>query len=284
MVDEQFDRILEGLDACRPGSDDLARLAQDHPEIAARLAEHPQLARWQRRVEAIDRQIADAMHAVPVPDGLAARLLAKLPIERSSPSSAPVHVSRVSGRSSSTEGVSISDRTDLLLRIRYSRRAWALGGALALAASLLVAASLGLFGSAPQPLFVENLESTALAWYGDLDLAWQTSTPPASHPVSQRVLPTPQGWQRFDASSDRSSVAYDLTPRGAAHRVTLLVARVSVPTLAGSPPSRPPVATLGRLIATWQEGEFLYVLVIEGTESLDALYRRYVDTKTGPIA
>jgi hypothetical protein len=34
-------------------------------------------------------------------------------------------------------------------------------------------------------------------------------------------------------------------------------------------------------VAAWQEGDMLYVLVIEGPEHH---YRRYVDTKTGPVA
>ncbi len=59
--------LHELLDACRPGSDDLAQ-----PEMAAVRAEleaNPTARRHAGRVEQFDRNVAAALHDVPLPEG-----------------------------------------------------------------------------------------------------------------------------------------------------------------------------------------------------------------------
>src|SRR5688572_11232473 len=76
MVDRE---LLERIDACRPGSDDLhdPRLAP----LADELAESPIKRDLYQRVQALDAVIGEAIDDVPLPAGLSERLLASLAVE-----------------------------------------------------------------------------------------------------------------------------------------------------------------------------------------------------------
>jgi hypothetical protein len=78
MHDEssQHERILEALDACRAGHDDLHDA--DLAALAARLAEDADLRDRLARVQRLDVRLAEAIDDVPVPEGLAERLLVAL--------------------------------------------------------------------------------------------------------------------------------------------------------------------------------------------------------------
>ena len=64
-------------------------------------------------------------------------------------------------------------------------------------------------------------------------------------------------------------------------RVTLLVVRARTVGLGPVPPPRPAFASQGRAIAAWQEGDLLYVLVVEDPAGG---YRRFVNPDPGPLA
>ncbi len=74
--DRPVSRWIEAIDACRPGSDDLAQ--GELVDFAAELDRNPILAREFRRVQQLDTALVEAVADVPLPEGLQERLLAGL--------------------------------------------------------------------------------------------------------------------------------------------------------------------------------------------------------------
>ena len=70
------ERLLEALEACRPGSADLSDPALAH--LAAEIAVDPALERLYERLQQIDARVAAAFQEVPVPAGLAERISERL--------------------------------------------------------------------------------------------------------------------------------------------------------------------------------------------------------------
>ncbi len=66
------ERILEAIEACRPGIDDLADA--DFAHLATAIAADPGLEDLYERLQAVDTRVAAALHDVTVPEGLARRL------------------------------------------------------------------------------------------------------------------------------------------------------------------------------------------------------------------
>src|SRR3954452_18334797 len=78
-------RIVEGIEACRPGSDDLS--SPELSDIARRVDADPSVKAAYENVQAWDLVIQNGMENVAVPQQLAERLLARLQAE-SSPAAA----------------------------------------------------------------------------------------------------------------------------------------------------------------------------------------------------
>ena len=72
----QDPRIREAMEACRPGSDDLEDPALVF--LAEQLAADPKLGHVFERLQRLDGTVAEAFGDVPVPDGLADRITARL--------------------------------------------------------------------------------------------------------------------------------------------------------------------------------------------------------------
>ena len=73
-------------------------------------------------------------------------------------------------------------------------------------------------------------------------------------------------------------MAYDLPAING--RATLYVVRRTVPGLPSLPPSVPSHSTGGNSAAVWQQGDLLYVLVVQGDA---ATYSQYLDRSNGPL-
>lgn len=294
--DSQRDEILRDMDACRPGSDDLAR-----PELArlrAALAEQPDLARLYDKSQRLDARLEDALQQVPVPADLQARLLARLAEERLHPASPPAEASaavRSAERGGAeldlseavalppdamvTEGRVVVVREPAVETAtsqagRVTRRRW-LAMAMATAAALLVITWLAW---PARQLTPERVLSLAQQYYHD-DPAIGSGTPlsvtppPRQFPFSPRIVRHRPAWREIEGFLGRKGVAYDLRGPGDI-RATLYVVRVkgatpNSPEVLGGLPSAPrvqPASSGGFPTEAWQEDGLLYVLVVEGNQ------------------
>lgn len=267
-------RILEALDACRPGSDDLRQ--PELTDAAEQIAGDPELTRLREHIETLDAKIGAAMGDVPVPADLAARLLARLPAEQPESEAARDETAATPNEPAATPRG----------RFGWKRAA----AALTLAAALLVGATLALFDRAPSQLTPDGVRRFAQQRYEELSREgdWRelASAPLDRYPTSRRVAGRARRWRRLPNAVDPRAVAYDLTPRGSKYRTTLMVLHTQVAGLSNLPP-KDPFWTQGRLIAAWRQGNLLYVLVLEapdgGGAGLPLRYRQLVDTSAGIV-
>jgi len=222
----------------------------------------------------VDARLTAAMQDVPVPDGLAQRLLDSLAAEGDSIKPRPV----VAPEGATTGRGFVSHGS------RFRRR-WLVigGGLLAAAAGLLLAVWLA--APAVEARFSEQFVlDEAIRWF---DVAAQRparllseKAAPAAYPVSQMVLcPGGTRWRPVDGFLGRGGVVYDL-PGPAGVRAALYVVEQEADGLATLPAPRP-FTTAGHCAAAWQEGGLLYVLVVQGNT---AAYQGYLNLPRSPVA
>ena len=203
--------------------------------------------------DAMDVRLTDAFRDVPVPAGLAERLLDRLAIE-------PSHV-----------------------RPNSRRRLFVGSGLLTAAAGLLVALWLGTQGD---ERFSEQfaLDAAIQSFDARLDepghfLAEQSA--PAEYPPSQWVLHVREtSWRPLEDFLGRRGVVYDLPGPGGTQAALYVVARDDVEGV-GTSPALHPFTTGGCCASAWQEGGLLYVLVVQGDP---AAYGRYLNLPRSPVA
>lgn len=239
----------EALDACRPGSDDLAR-----PEFAAVRAELDGNGVLERRAvqsEQFDRTVASAMQEVSIPAGLKERLLAQLAASAANPEPR-IEIAPPT--------VGASSRMQRLIR----GAAWAAG----LAATIAVAVFTftwfnGGENWAPVPIAdaaVQQMDPLA-------DVAWKPNQRPnPMYPLSSFVLASlrpPQKDVRNIAGCD--GIAYRLeSGRGKFASLLVLNPRSSLKGFPLKPASKPDVDTGGCAATAWAEKSRLYILVVAG--------------------
>jgi hypothetical protein len=247
----QINRLREQIDACRPGSHDLALPAL--AELAQAAEQDRAIAAELDRSQQFDRSVASAMHDVAVPPGLLDRLLTAT--EAAAPAAgvslpAPVSVSQSSAPT--------------------SRRAWlVVGGSIALTALIALSAS---FWLRPAPVVSQaDLSIAVTGWMNALNKPWTPITA-SSVPVAwdRAVVVGPRGWQSFSASDGAGRTttvaAINLAPPLAPRAVLFVIpakARYSVPAV---PSANLRLSLSGGYTATaWQRkgSKFLYVLVVE---------------------
>lgn len=252
MVDRQ---LLERIDACRPGSDDL------HDPALAPLADELAESRAKRdlydRVQALDGAIGEALEDVPVPVGLSERLLARLAAEQV-----------VSAVESAKPPAEILEAAPSPATDGASRRTW-LYWSLGLTAAASIAGIVATMGWLRPILTADNIRAQVLQ-YNEEPLA---SAPvergyPEGYPLSRHVYRLPHTTWRpvygFLHRSDLNGVAYDLMLRGTS--ATLYVVPTRVSHFPAAPPARIGTATGNLAVAAWQENGLLYVLVVQGDE------------------
>lgn len=244
------ERIIEAIEACRPGSDDAAE------ESLAGFADHADYIDLRSRIERIDSKIKKVFADVPVPAGLESRILAAL-------ADAPT-----TEESSTTDKPSPVDAGRKTTR-RY--RHWYLGASTVfVAASLLVALLLHI--TAAPPLGEDSLIQTAMSDFempldgSPLEKQWpavvEEFQPSADLSLSQCK---DIHWKKLDGFLDQRGVVYSfITPDNARARLYVLesTGRIDLP---NSPPRTPQGDTGGVLAAAWQTGDRLYVLVVDGS-------------------
>jgi hypothetical protein len=277
MNDEprQDEQIIEAFEAYRPGHDDPSDPALT--PLIERLAADSQLAQKHQRLQRLDAALGEAVRDVPVPEGLAQRLLDRLD---------------AAAKASQPPGESVKM---LPSRRMTTRRRWLVATtAGAVAASLAVGAFFAL-----RPGGYTEAEV--------LDVAVQLFDAPPTEASrvlgdeeASRVLGDEErlGVKGFPLGSEiavtsaarcrpvrdflgRKAVAYELTDWAGA-RATLYVVQCDdkVADLDAVAPQQPTRTTGNRAVAAWQTGGLLYVLVVEGDSRT---YRGFLKPN-GPLA
>jgi hypothetical protein len=210
----------------------------------------------------IDERLSAALQDVPLPEGLANRILERLAGEQLA----------ISGSQQRAE-------------VRSSRR-WILAvgsGLLAVAAMLLVAVWLGMHrGENLSEQFV--LDEAIRSFNTPLDqLGYPIAEKagPEEYPFSQAVLPI-RGttWRHLDGFLGHRGVVYDLPGPGGASASLYVVEGGTVKDV-GETPAWHPFTTAGCCASAWREGGLLYVLVVQGDP---ATYRAYLRLPNEPVA
>lgn len=262
-------QILEALEACRPGSDDLSDPSLSF--LLAQLAAHPELDQVYERIQRLDAKLAKSFRDVPVPDGLADRLTASL-------ASAGSDLSKSAETSPALPNPNATSTAPA--ERRHFRRFWI--AVAAMAATVVAAASLLISQ-------ISNTEPAAIAYQTAIFEAMNRfaagpaaadgepfRTAPADHPFSRDVRPM-RGirWRRIDGFLGRSGVAYDMVaPNGA--RATLFVIAGAGSDFRTAPEFVPPYGSA----SAWQDQGLVYVLVAEGGLTS---YRQFLNLRSGPI-
>jgi hypothetical protein len=264
-------RIIEGIESCRPGSDDL-----QSPELAdvAQCVEFGSQAREvYQRAQKWDTSVSQAMEQVEVPAGLAERILAALG-QQPAPSASLAHAVDNAQRVEADPNATVAPRP---AEAPWSRRQW-LAAASVIAATLLVAVFAGQYFRTDDELAPDEMVD---AWLADLSPRWnEMHDVPPDFVLPVSLTTEPSGWQSFRGANGVRGVAFKLV-RANVGNALLLVVRLSRPTAPTSPPSRPQSTTGGKSIGYWRSGQLLYVLVVEGTERE---YRTYVNAAGSPVA
>jgi hypothetical protein len=246
------ERIIEAIEVYRRG-DDLSSVSAELDPAAAELM---------RRIQETDEVISVAFKDVPMPEGLAERLLDRL---------------------ATSAEVAAVELPEVVRPKRVSRR-WAVAGCtlLTVAAGLLVAAWIG---SNNAPTWSEGKVLAASIKFFNSDQAGggyslAEAKPPGAYLPSRDILLTSgTKWRRIEGFLGRKGVAYDLSGQGGSF-ATLYVVKRTVSGLPSLPPRSPRCNTGGVSTAAWQEGDLLYVLVIHGGSGS---YRRLI-APLGPVA
>ena len=244
--------LITGLDACRPASSDLRE--PDLRGIAESVASNARAAEIRVRIERIDAATLKAMHNISLPDGLEARLMARL---REEVQPTPAVVSETSTS-----------------RTRRRWLAWSAGFAAVVAATI---AAVMLFRP-PLPLDRQDLASSR-QWHDQVVAAddWQTVGPgDLDLPGFAKLYVHPRRYRDASSIVGRDATAYDLSRPGGPQATLFVIPQVARAGLPGSPPPRLEAFTLGSSIAAWQQGNVIYVVVIASDRRED--YRDLVKT------
>jgi hypothetical protein len=286
-------RIVEAVEACRPGSADVA-----DPELAFLTAEmgvDRELEVIYERLQRIDARLAAAFHDVPVPGGLAERLLARLAAAEGTETGSMLvcesAIEAACGAASAAalaeaaqvDGASRAEPVGVALTPRRVSRRWLLAAAvpLAAAASLFAVFVIGLLhpptvkpytGSTVMEeavaLFMRELADPKVAEHGPSDAR------PKEFPLGRDVFDAAEiQWRTVEEFAGQSGVAYDIPgpPRDPQVKATLYVIRYTVDDLPERPrPDLPECrySTGNCYTLAWQDRDrgLLYVLVYNGRE------------------
>jgi len=226
--------------------------------------------------DSVDEKLAVALFDVPVPPGLAERLLAGLaaepnrPVEELPVAKDPLAVSRSSS-----------------FVPRFSGRRWFLAGSglAAVAAGLLIAVWLGLDrgeGLSEQFVLDEAIRSLD-AGVGQPGRLLAEQPGPGDYPFSLAVVQVRGAkWRplRGDSFLGRRGVVYDL-PGPAGTSAALYVVGSGTSAGFADAPALHPFTTAGCCASAWQQNGLLYVLVVQGDP---ATYRAFLNRPHGPVA
>lgn len=252
--------LRQRIDACRIGSDDLS--LPEMSELSAALRTDAALREeWESRQRS-ERLIAVAMDDLPAPSGLADRILAAArACDGSRLAETTEQAVATVGEANPDVEVEVepAKRQVLLTRRQWS---WIGGVALLLAAAVIIQQT---FFAPPTRVTKEQLVASAQVWFdaavkrtGDP----QSGTAPIAFPQAAVRL-APQAWRFMPTAEERSLVAFDLTKLQMGGPVFLFAAKTNKKYNVSSVPYTRLSATGGLEIGAWQQGDVLYVVVID---------------------
>jgi hypothetical protein len=278
-------RLLEALEACRPGTDDFERLLD--AETVRAIRGDGELTERHRRLQKFDAAVGRAFVDVPVPADFESRLLAALAADTlvaavEENTSLAGAISPEPAPSAPFAATSPDPRADevrpaqppTVATARWSRRGW-----MAACGALTAATAAGLTGvwflrRDTREMTVEQLLDEAFALHQSDSQATaipvDRMNPPADFPFSDAIWrPALLRRRSLDGRFlGRPGVAFELAADGGP-RATLYVlgdrfGSQQVVGVADSPSSRPGKTTGGRALGAWRQAGFLYVFVVEG--------------------
>ncbi len=269
MADEPISdpRLIRAIEACRPQSDDLSE--PDLAFLAAELVSNPQLEDAFKRIQKADLAIGRVFRDVPVPEGLADRLLVRLAEARQ------------------LEAIKVLAET----AGRRLRRRAAIVGVVALAAAAAI--FMAFLPNIPtHSLSLAKIQAKVMAQFqADLEQkpAGQpiSASAPLAFPMSRDVVANPAArWRDVSGLLGEKAIAYDLTlPDGTRATLYVLRLRSGYPAVPNGPPPTPTPWTQRRSIAVWKKaapkGDCLYILAVDGGTSS---YHRLLRVSRMPVA
>ncbi len=269
-------RILEALEVCRPGSDDASDPALR--ELAEAIEADPRVERAYQRLQAVDGKIAAAFSDVPIPEGLEQQILLRLAAEDATPPE------RLAGLVPREVVAPEADAVvaDSARRAPRRPRRWLLAAAGTSAVAAAVAVMALLFADrGPQYSRAEVLSEAIGFFQQEKPEKGRTDAPPAGFPMSHAVAQVQAvQWRWVSGLLTARGVAYDLRgPRGV--EATLYVVKRRVDGLPAGPAGRPHT-TGGCSVEAWQQGELLYMLVVNSGDR--RIYRQLLEYRHGPLA
>jgi hypothetical protein len=248
------------MDCCRPDSEDLAE--PEMSALAKSLDQDPGAREELMAIQAWDAKITSAMRDVPVPTGLADRLLeATAQAERKTADEVDSQVN------DETEGPIAEPAR---MPAGRWRKIWAAGVAASLVAAAVLVAFVAWYAGWRDNLTSAQVAEWARQWSQDLDLArWERNEAfPQAYPVEGSLRIQPVAWQRFQALNDSQAVAYLLNVPPDRSSAYLLVIRTHKGRqLPGFPSSRPDSTTGNLCVGVWKSNGCLYALVVPGSET-----------------
>lgn len=267
-------RIQQAIDACRPGGDDLQLPEVDF--LAEAVRTDLEVRRTFERSQQFDAAVSSAFREVPVPAGLAERLLAAVETSAGTSPDAPLE------RPSPPSLAGDSD-PDLKPRRRWTRgihpRAWAvMAGSLAVTAVfagiLLVAQRFkGL-----EPTVGEQLPGEVLRWVDAIERqGWNDNLQAVElhdYPLD-RAVRTPRRWCQIVTAYDSQTVVYDLAPSGGGAAFVFCMRSKARNSALPDTPWTFSSATGGKTLGVWRRGDMVYVLMVHGGPRR---YREFLET------
>lgn len=267
--------IQQAIDACRPGGDDLQLPEVDFLAEATRT--DPEIRRTYERSQQFDAAVGLAFRDVPVPAGLAERLLSA--VETSALPSVVAQAERSSPPLPARDsGSHLGPRRRWMRGIRP--RTWAVaGGTLAAAAALIGFLLVTPLFKCLEPTLDEHLPGEVSAWADAVTRqGWNDNLiAPELHerPLDRAVRAMPRRWCQIQTSYDARTLVYDLAPPGADAALVFCMRSKARNSRLPDTPWNPLSATGGLTLGVWRRGDIVYVLMVQGGPRR---YREFIET------
>jgi hypothetical protein len=253
MSSDDRQRLIQQIDACRAGSEDLS--APEMRELAEALASDESTRELRERLHDFDAAVGGAMHDAAVPEGLAQRISAEI--------SAGLAAEPAAGELDNSL-VQPAEKP-----VRVSRRRWLTSAVSTVAAASIAAVVVWAWWPEPQQMLtLEDVLNASIDFHkANRDLSAASGQPPTEFPMSPDVTPSGRvTWRKISGLLDcQMGVAYNIPGRRGCV-ATLYVVRRDIPALPTLVPTRSGSDTANVRVAAWQSGDLVYVLILRGSE------------------